>query len=98
MLLLASSFDGVKKQEARKALERIYGEREGAKPLASAINEAVEKRKQAMGPSVSTYKDPASALEGKAAPPFELTAVSGQKVNLSDYQGKVILLNFWATW
>jgi tetratricopeptide (TPR) repeat protein len=98
MLLLACSFDGPKKQEAREALERIYGDREGTKPVAAAINEAVEKRKLAIRSAGPVYKDAASALEGKAAPPFELTAVTGQKVNLSDYQSKVILLNFWATW
>ncbi len=32
------------------------------------------------------------------APNFSLTDLSGQKLNLSDYNGKVILLDFWATW
>jgi thiol-disulfide isomerase/thioredoxin len=35
--------------------------------------------------------------EGKA-PQFELTDVSGRTVRLSNYQGKVVLINFWATW
>ena len=29
---------------------------------------------------------------------FELRDVNGRTVRLSDYQGKVILINFWATW
>jgi cytochrome c biogenesis protein CcmG/thiol:disulfide interchange protein DsbE len=29
---------------------------------------------------------------------FELEDASGQKVKLSDLRGKVVLLNFWATW
>lgn len=35
---------------------------------------------------------------GKAAPVFELKDLEGKKVSLSDFKGKVILLNFWATW
>jgi peroxiredoxin len=31
------------------------------------------------------------------APSFQLTGESGANVQLSDYRGKVILLNFWAT-
>lgn len=32
------------------------------------------------------------------APQFELRDVNGRTVRLSDYQGKVVLINFWATW
>ena len=32
------------------------------------------------------------------APEFELRDVNGRTVRLSDYQGKVVLINFWATW
>ncbi len=35
---------------------------------------------------------------GKLAPSFELPDVNGKKVTLSEYKGKVILINFWATW
>jgi thiol-disulfide isomerase/thioredoxin len=39
-----------------------------------------------------------SALAQKEAPPFELKDVHGRTVRLSDYRGKVVLINFWATW
>lgn len=34
---------------------------------------------------------------GTPAPPFELKALDGKTVRLSDLKGKVILLNFWST-
>jgi cytochrome c biogenesis protein CcmG/thiol:disulfide interchange protein DsbE len=34
----------------------------------------------------------------KQAPDFTLKDADGKPVKLSDYKGKVILLNFWATW
>lgn len=40
-----------------------------------------------------------SALrEGAEAPEFELTTLDGKAVKLSDYRGKKVILNFWATW
>ncbi len=32
------------------------------------------------------------------APEFQLKDLDGQSVKLSDYRGKVVLLNFWGTW
>ncbi len=37
-------------------------------------------------------------LVGQAAPDFVLQNLAGQAVRLSDYRGKKVLLNFWATW
>ena len=42
---------------------------------------------------------PASVLGQKGkAPQFELKDINGRIVRLSDYKGKVVLVNFWATW
>src|SRR6201984_227165 len=38
------------------------------------------------------------AEERKAAPDFSLRDANGAPVRLSDFKGKVVLLNFWATW
>jgi peroxiredoxin len=38
------------------------------------------------------------AQMGGPAPDFTLTNLAGQSVSLYDYKGKVVLINFWATW
>jgi thiol-disulfide isomerase/thioredoxin len=38
------------------------------------------------------------ATVGALAPELEGTSTSGQPLKLSDYRGKVVLLDFWATW
>jgi peroxiredoxin len=42
---------------------------------------------------------PASVLgQGTTAPQLTLRDIDGRTVRLSDYRGKVVLINFWATW
>ncbi|HCU56736.1 MAG TPA: hypothetical protein DF984_00650 [Anaerolineaceae bacterium] len=36
--------------------------------------------------------------EAEPAPDFELQALTGEIVSLSDFNGKPVLINFWATW
>ena len=38
------------------------------------------------------------ALGGEPAPEFELATLTGEKVRLSDYRGKPVVINFWSTW
>ncbi|TFB23115.1 redoxin domain-containing protein [Filobacillus milosensis] len=35
---------------------------------------------------------------GSEAPDFELETLDGETVKLSDYRGKRVMINFWATW
>ena len=37
-------------------------------------------------------------VQGVQAPDFTLASLDGSKVRLSDFRGKAVLLNFWATW
>ena len=38
------------------------------------------------------------AVDDKPAPNFALTDMNGKTIHLSDFKGKVVVLNFWATW
>ncbi|MDR3742080.1 MAG: TlpA disulfide reductase family protein [Terracidiphilus sp.] len=38
------------------------------------------------------------SLLAKKAPSFTRASLEGQTVRLDDYRGRVVLLNFWATW
>jgi thiol-disulfide isomerase/thioredoxin len=40
----------------------------------------------------------APTMRGKVAPAFTLMTLDGKKVSLSDYKGRPVLVNFWATW
>jgi thiol-disulfide isomerase/thioredoxin len=40
----------------------------------------------------------AGKLQGQPAPDFSLASLDGKTLKLSDYKGKAVLLNFWATW
>lgn len=40
----------------------------------------------------------AIAEDFPTAPPWQLTTQAGKTISLSDYQGKPVILHFWATW
>jgi len=44
------------------------------------------------------YQESRGMAEGMNAPDFNLVDVDGNMVSLSDYKGKVVFLDFWATW
>ncbi len=50
-------------------------------------------KNQGQGPGVESI-----AKVGEVAPDFKLPALGGQSVRLSDYRGKVVFLNIWASW
>ncbi len=47
---------------------------------------------------INQYEKSVKYMAGSKAPDFTLTNDSGTPVNLRDYAGKVVYLNFWASW
>ena len=62
-----------------------FGADEGA-PSPSELQE------QLMGLGFRIFKEPVEA------PDFELVDLEGTRVSLATYRGKLVFLNFWATW
>lgn len=54
----------------------------------------LSKPQSSKSPIVSTSNE----LASETAPNFELESFSGQKVKLSDFAGKAVVLDFWSSW
>jgi cytochrome c biogenesis protein CcmG/thiol:disulfide interchange protein DsbE len=46
----------------------------------------------------SDYKKSVKLLSDKKAADFKLKTLDGKEVKLSDYRGKIVIVDFWATW
>ena len=46
----------------------------------------------------SSGSEPKVARVGGVAPDFKLQGLDGQSVSLGDFEGKPVLVNFWASW
>ncbi|MFC1748383.1 peroxiredoxin family protein [Pseudomonadota bacterium] len=57
-----------------------------------------------LSPAASVFADPYAAMkitrlvEPIPAPAFTISNLNGDETSLDDYKGKLVLLNFWATW
>jgi thiol-disulfide isomerase/thioredoxin len=49
-------------------------------------------------PAASTAGLIEAPLAGHLAPDFVLASLNGEEADLSEYQGRPVVLNFWATW
>lgn len=74
-----------------------YGDLETAKKMYSNFmeNSKNESFKQAV---TDTYDAINRLNPGNPAPDFTMTDINGQEVSLSDFRGKVVYLDFWASW
>ncbi|MET0013474.1 MAG: TlpA disulfide reductase family protein [Sedimenticola sp.] len=74
-------------------------------PLLAGINPVAKTPAQAIDTSdepewnATAFSGKLSSYTGDPIPPeLSLTDLEGQRYSLSDFRGKVVLLNFWATW
>lgn len=67
---------------------------EGSKDLTNVEDTEKNQQKGQEGEVDAEDSEP----EQIEAPDFEIKNMDGEMVHLSDYQGKVLVLNFWGTW
>jgi len=48
--------------------------------------------------TIASASAPIKPWTGGATPAFELSALDGRKVDLAGLRGRVVLINYWATW
>jgi peroxiredoxin len=53
------------------------------------LQKIIDKAMHSLGIAKTTWQGPSD---------FTLKALNGREVSLSDYRGKIVFLNFWATW
>ena len=71
---------------------------EGEEPMVN--NEEVEEQEEIVDPVEETAVEEPTEEEPvqQLAPDFTLLNLNDEEVSLSDYRGKYVLINFWATW
>jgi peroxiredoxin len=72
---------------APEARQQVYNDWLNAQRAAANIKTYLNEEEQSL-----------PAVMGEPAPNFTLTNLAGQPVALFDYRGKIVLVNFWATW
>jgi thiol-disulfide isomerase/thioredoxin len=70
-----------------------------ADPAATSKPASVPAQKIVPAPgAAATTKRPELIANGSVAPDFVSKDLAGKEVKLSDYKGKIVVLDFWATW
>ena len=95
--------------EEHARLKAKLGDRVGAKEFVIMISLLTEEERQkklnekndsrnTVTPDRSKAEDEFLLKVNEAAKDFSVTMLDGSKIRLSDLKGKVVLINFWATW
>ncbi len=98
-VLSLESEAGVNRQEVRDKLGRLYTSKHGAEVgLGDRLLKAYDAYLKEREARLARIERP-NINAGVADPlQFKLTRLDGSTIKLADFRGKVILVNFWATW
>ncbi len=84
------------------ATDLLRGEKEkyGIYELETIFNKMPSLHRQSpWGEDINQYiSSKYKGLKGQVAPEFKTVELSGDSIKLSDYKGKYVLLDFWASW
>ncbi|SDG57322.1 Thiol-disulfide isomerase or thioredoxin [Pedobacter terrae] len=76
------------KTELKNAYAKVHPEKDSNAYLAALISQFDDKYKSEI----------AAKMISEQAPEFKVKDINGKEVSLSDFKGKTIILDFWATW
>lgn len=83
-----------------KRLSRMLGEAKDVKTLRPLLDEYTKKYATALDAKEleATYTKVSTLAVGQVPPPFVLNSLEGKEVALKDFAGKVVYIDFWASW
>lgn len=90
-------------EEERNILAAMFGDKIGDREFIIKIDlltekEKTEKKNQSSSNNKKTRNNELKLNINDSANEFTVQMVDGEKIKLSDLKGKVVLVNFWATW
>lgn len=86
--VLSGLADDNVKNELKNAYAKVHPEKDSNAYLAALISQFDDKYKSEI----------AAKMISEQAPEFKVKDINGKEVSLSDFKGKTIILDFWATW
>lgn len=105
--LIKAMNKGVTEDERNKLAEK-FGDKIGDREFIVKIDLLTEKEKAERESKATSYDKEIPEVKNRnnelklnindTATEFKVEMINGEKINLSDLKGKVVLLNYWATW
>jgi predicted secreted protein len=84
---------------SENTVNTVENNTEASNDVAENTVEAPEATTETQEETKDESQDEAQVLaKGKKVPDYNMTTLDGETVSLHDYDGQIILLNFWATW